>query len=552
MSIKMDLGKSQAQSDSVKKMCQAQMAGYQALQQSIQVFANDTESLKGKAYDSARAYFSTILLPLAQGSELYAESLQKAIAKLPEEYQARVDTKSWDEEDLLRLIRQEEEQIHQLEAIYESISRLEISRTEKQNLRRTNTDLIRGHQANKRVYEVILEDLRVYDTYSATLFEELEEIDLQLQRGLAQAERSWDSKSKTFTLPSDLSWSKRLSAYAALKDLTLSKQDKVFLEHLMTEYGFDSTTARQILKLKQGLERKFSSIFDDYTQEERDYLLLRIIGSVSYNGVKWDETAGYLSRYFYKEVVSNPVTGEKQKVPKSLLDIFQELGLSKAEAKQLQYNLSLQHEMAGGDYGLAGDLKKDFPVVYENSKKAYKEAYGTTEGFDQFWNGKLKAYSNDGKGNADFTHQSITMATHLNPASIQLSDIYGGREHVKDLAGWEGDTTYNANDRAPSIGEDDYKADLDAVNIIGRMKKGQSYQSAMSSYYSDVQKGQSVREKEFLKNKDWDKVKKTIYDSLVPNGINKNAKPAVKDYIAQIYPDVSKFLNRLEAVAGGQ
>ena len=84
------------------------------------------------------------------------------------------------------------------------------------------------------------------------------------------------------------------------------------------------------------------------------------------------------------------------------------------------------------------------------------------------------------------------------------------------------------------------------------MKKGQSYQSAMSSYYSDVQKGHSVREKEFLKNKDWEKVKKTIYDSLVPNGINKNAEPAVKDYIAQLYSDVSKFLSRLEAVAGGQ
>ena len=315
----------------------------------------------------------------------------------------------------------------------------------------------------------------------------------------------------------------------------------------MTKYGFDSTTARQILKLKQGLERKFSSIFDDYTQEERDYLLLRIIGSVSYNGVKWDETAGYLSRYFYKEVVSNPVTGEKQKVPKSLLDIFQELGLSKAEAKQLQYNLSLQHKLSNGGSD-AETMKSRDLTGYKQAKNEYKEVYGTTEGFDQFWNGKLKAYSNDGKGNADFTHQSITMATHLNPASVQLSDIYG----VKDLAGWEGDTTYNANDRAPSIGEDDYKADLDAVNIIGRMKKGQSYQSAMSSYYSDVQKGQSVREKEFLKNKDWEKVKKTIYDSLVPNGINKNAKPAVKDYIAEIYPDVSKFLSRLESVAGGQ
>ena len=250
--------------------------------------------------------------------------------------------------------------------------------------------------------------------------------------------------------------------------------------------------------------------------------------------------------------MSNPVTGEKQKVPKSLLDIFQELGLSKAEAKQLQYNLSLQHEMAGGTLSTTGDMVKQDPDYYETAKNSYKLVYGTTEGFDKFWDERLKAYSNDGRGNADFTHQSITMATHLNPTSVQLSDIYGGRKHVKNLAGWEGDTTYNANERKPSIGEDDYKADLDSVNIIGRMKKGQSYQSAMSSYYSDVQKGHSVREKEFLKNKDWEKVKKTIYDSLVPNGINKNADSVVKDYIAKNYPDVSKFLSRLESVAGGQ
>ena len=47
-------------------------------------------------------------------------------------------------------------------------------------------------------------------------------------------------------------------------------------------------------------------------------------------------------------------------------------------------------------------------------------------------------------------------------------------------------------------------------------------------------------------------MKKTIYDSLVPNGINKNADSVVKDYIAKNYPDVSKFLSRLESVAGGQ
>ena len=40
----------------------------------------------------------------------------------------------------------------------------------------------------------------------------------------------------------------------------------------------------------------------------------------------------------------------------------------------------------------------------------------------------------------------------------------------------------------PSIGEDDYKADLDSVNLISRMQEGQSYDQAITSYYADLQK----------------------------------------------------------------
>jgi len=143
------------------------------------------------------------------------------------------------------------------------------------------------------------------------------------------------------------------------------------------------------------------------------------------------------------------------------------------------------------------------------------------------------------------------MATHLNPTSLQLSDINGGRENIKDLAGWEGDTTYNANDMSPSIGEDDYKADLDSVNIIGRMEKGQTYSQASASYYRDVNKDSTTREKEFVKNKDWDEVKKTIYDSLVPKEAQKAfGEDGTRKYISESYKDVSKFLNRIESATG--
>ena len=545
MGIDMYLEQSQLQSSSVATMCQSQVEAYQDLQSAIQKFSEDTESLKGDAYDSARSFFASVLLPLSKGGQLYAETFSQAIKKLPEDYQTMVDSKSWREDDLLDKIRQEEQMIAYLDEVNQSLSSLTMDSEEKGRLRRSNVELMRGHHANKRVYETILKDLRAYDSYSGGLFDDLASIDVQLSRGLAQIETSWDAKTGVFKVPSDLTWANYLSAYADTKDLQLSRQEKAFVQTMMAEYGFDAETAQQLLTIKQGIDKKFPNS----SQEFRDYVFLRVVGAAYYDGVQWNETAGYLKNYFFDEVVSSPSTVEKMRVEKPLLEIFQELGLKEEKAKELYYNLRLQHELASGKASYSNKLKSEDPELYETFKKRYSEVYNKEEGFDKFWDEKLKAYSNNGTGHADFTHQSITMATHLNPSSFQLSDFYGGREHIKDLSGWEGDTTFNATDKKPSIGEDDYKADLDSVNLIGRMQQGQSYAQATSSYYADLQKDSTLREREFLKNKDWKQVRSTIYSSILPLEIMEKGEDAIKAYIESNYPGVSKFLNRLEAVA---
>ena len=540
MGIDMYLEQSQLQSSSVATMCQSQVEAYQDLQSAIRKFSEDTESLKGDAYDSARSFFASVLLPLSKGGQLYAETFSQAIKKLPEDYQTMVDSKSWREDDLLDKIRQEEQMIAYLYEVNQSFSTLSLDSEKKGN----NTELIRGHHANKRVYETILRDLRSYDSYSGGLFDDLDSIDVQLSRGLAQIESSWDAKNGVFKVPSDLTWVNYLTAYADTKDMQLSRQEKAFVQTMMAEYGFDAETAQQLLTIKQGIDRKFPNS----SQEFRDYIFLRVVGAANYDDFKWNETAGGLWQYFYYEFVSDPQTGQKLRTLKPVLEIFQELGLKEEKAKELYYNLRLQHEMAGGEVANITKLKEK-RFEYNSAKTKYEKVYGTSGNFDQFWDSKLKAYSNNGAGHADFTHQSITMATHLNPNQVQLSDLYGGRERVKDLSGWEGDTTFNANDMKPSIGEDDYKADLDSVNLIGRMQKGQSYDQAISSYYADLQKDSSQREREFLKNKDWNTVRDTIYDSLRPTDIKLDGEGALKAYIERKYPGVSKFLNRLEVVA---
>jgi len=546
MSIDMYLEQSQLQSSSVATMCQSQVEAYQDLQSAIQKFSEDTESLKGDAYDSARSFFASVLLPLSKGGRLYAETFSQAIKKLPEDYQTMVDSKSWREDDLLDKIRQEEQMIAYLDEVNQSLFALAMDSEEKGRLRRSNVELMRGHHANKRVYETILKDLRAYDSYSGGLFDDLDSIDVQLSRGLAQIETSWDAKTGVFKIPSDLTWANYLSAYSDTKDMKLSRQEKAFVQTMMAEYGFDAETAQQLLTIKQGIDKKFPTS----SQEFRDYIFLRVVGAAYYDDFRWNETAGGLWQYFYYEFVSDPNTGQKLRTLKPILEIYQELGLKKEKAKELYYNLRLQHELASGENNDSETLKVNSPKLYETYKKRYSEAYDKEDDFDKFWDTKLKAYSNNGAGHADFTHQSITMATHLNPNQVQLADLYGGsREHVKDLSGWEGDTTKNATDKKPSIGEDDYKADLDSVNLIGRMQQGQSYDQAISSYYADLQKDSTQREREFLKNKDWKQVRSTIYASILPLEVMEKGEDAIKEYIESNYPGVSIFLNRLEAVA---
>ena len=544
MGIDMYLEQSQLQSSSVATMCQSQVEAYQDLQSAIQKFSEDTESLKGDAYNSARSFFASVLLPLSKGGQLYAETFSQAIKKLPEDYQTMVDSMSWREDELLDKIRQEEQMIAYLDEVNQSLSSLTMDSEEKGRLRRSNVELMRGHHANKRVYETILKDLRAYDSYSGGLFDDLDSIDVQLSRGLAQIESSWDAKTGVFKVPSDLTWANYLSAYSDTKDMQLSRQEKAFVQTMMAEYGFDAETAQQLLTIKQGIDKKFPTS----SQEFRDYIFLRVVGAAYYNDFRWNETAGGLWQYFYYEFVSDPNTGQKLRTLKPVLEIFQELGLKEEKAKELYYNLRLQHTLAGGGSDSETMKSRDLSE-YNEAKDKYEKVYGKNNKFDEFWDSKLKAYSNNGAGHADFTHQSITMATHLNPNQAQLSDLYGGRERVKDLSGWEGDTTFNANDMKPSIGEDDYKADLDSVNLIGRMQNGQSYDQAISSYYADLQKDSSQREREFLKNKDWDTVRDTIYDSLRPTDIKLDGEDALKAYIERKYPGVSKFLNRLEALA---
>ncbi|MBP2622334.1 T7SS effector LXG polymorphic toxin [Streptococcus oricebi] len=538
---KMDLGASQEQAASFEAMCQAQVEAQAQLKTAVQRFLSDTESLKGQAFDSSRNYHSSVLLPLVQGQETATDVLKIAARKLPTEYVERVDSKSWSEEELNQKIAEAQTAIRALEALSKSLRSSSMPAQASKSQLDYNAKLIGTHQADKALYEEILAKLKAFDTYSASILDEYFQLKATIQTGIKESQGAWDEKTGTFKLPKNMSWSKELTEKHKAHQV-----ESAYKQNLQEQYGFDQDTAEQIVQVKKGIDKKFS----DKLQEEKDYILLLIIGRANYNTTMWDATAGDLTGYFSKNSFA-----EKTIISMTLEDIMIELGLSKTEAKKLNYNLRLQHEMSGMNisYSHADQFRDNDNQKYIAFKQNAERVYGamTDTEFDNFWNTRLSVIS----GKNDFTHQSITMATYLRPG-IYISDLYGGKWNVERVAGWKGDTT-TAAFATPSIGADDYKADLDAVNLINRMRSDKvSYLQATNNYYTDLSKDQTNRASEFLEHEKLQDVKKTIFDYMVPNKtkrIGPNIEEQIpmtedesKDYLKRNYEDSYNFIRNLE------
>ena len=245
-----------------------------------------------------------------------------------------------------------------------------------------------------------------------------------------------------------------------------------FKQNLKKQYGFDEQTSDLLWKLYKNIEKKEG--------RNTDYVYNRLVGGIIYN----DENAQWNNSVleYLKDIVKwNGTAGPG----------------STGGAKGYY---SIEEQM--NRFGLSGEK---YEIVRASIVKQYRDA-------------------NKGKADIDFAHQSITTATNLYDNKNRLANFEGLRkgywgdshQHTNDLSGWLGDVTIGS---PPSMNIQDYKADLDAVNITSIMKNQRiSYVAATNQYYDQLSTNSYSRESEFLKNMGgMEYVKKQIYKEA---GIN--------------------------------
>ena len=529
MSIDMILGMAESQTQGIKNLVTKQNEAYTELQKSLAEFILQTDKLKGVTYDSAKKYCAVVIEPLVRGCILLNEEISRANEKYISTYKSEVDTVSLKQQELERLIREAEGQIrrveHLLNLLYQedpiSYSQISMAEENKETYRKLKNEL-----------EEKLRKLLAFNAKSPSIFSEVEVLKSSVDQGLAQAEKSWSPTSKTFNLPSrsDMGWIEAIEGKWLEKDYT--QEEIEYKETLKLQYGFDDKTARIIIKVRK-------NIYNDprIPDNEKDYVFTRLLGGLSYGY----EEDGFLDRFMWRNTagLGKEAQGEFLNIKKQ----FKEYGrLTDTEYEYLKYKVRIQHD----GYGYHNSIREDKLPQYKRTMETALGRKITYEEFEKLWDSQIDAF----KGKTDFAHQYITMATHLY-GKPRLADLKDGHKNTNDMSGWFGDTTDVAGVK-PSIGNDDYKADLDAVNIVSSMKKNNSnFITTSNSYYDKLENNVYNRAEEFKKNVDFNEVKDKIYNQLSESYIlEKEGRivelPSNINYIKEKYPQTYNFIKSVE------
>ncbi|MBC1805934.1 hypothetical protein HCJ40_02730 [Listeria sp. FSL L7-0993] len=237
MSIDMHVSNSQNQAASVSTMCKQQIEGYEAVQTAINDFVLNAPFLTGKAYDSAKSYYSSVLFPLARGGVLLSEAVEQAVKKFPENYIIQVDSGNLKQSELEEKIQQANRLLNQAENIRSELMSVDTPTFIKTFQLASNTMLIGIYSNVKNDLEEKLRKLLTFNANSPSIFSEINSLQQAVNQGLAQTKTAWNVMTGTFSVPSanELGWATFINNFQNNKNTKAEKIPGVYSEN--STYG---------------------------------------------------------------------------------------------------------------------------------------------------------------------------------------------------------------------------------------------------------------------------------------------------------------------------
>ena len=392
--------------------------------------------LKGESYDSIRDYYQTMHIPVLRGFLMLIEDT------IQESYQYKVcignhlSGLGYVDEDALK---EELENVrNQIDCIRGLLSR--------KNPPSSAWGLLEVMEKTERLIEKKLEQINDFLGASAGCYGGLEAQKAGIQRGIeCLHEAIFDGKRIDYrTNNINLSWIAELDRKWIEREI---KEKELYIEAMKEHFGFDDETSRILYDLYyrmqqsgvEDLNRKYFAMLASYIYSDS-------VNKDIKNTV-WHEIAGT-----YDEDALN--------------EILERYGLTEEERTHLKSSIR-------DNYGLSCISVREENDYYLKS---------------------------------DLAHMSVISATILKNNS-KILEFAGGAAgwycsgifNLEENAGYIGDV-YGTAGNGAKLTQDDYKADLDAVNFCNRLAYNDNCIRVIGQYYSGISSGEINRASEFIVN----------------------------------------------------
>ncbi len=443
----------------------------------ISTLEESSDRLQGESYNSIREYYTTLHVAVMHQTIIFAE----AVIQENNAYKACICGElggiGYVDEDALERDKEcIEEQINRVYELMNAVKGCSYSA------------LLGSLENALHLVEKKLRQIESFLGASSGLYQNIGSYQADLKRGIECLHSSvFDGSRINYQVNhADLSWVNRIEKDWVKRNLELEKAFKeTFLKNMEEQFGFDRRTGEILFRLYNSMEKS------DAKDVNLEYFKLLASFVYTYEEVGYDESVLW---QIFNFGAGPMINAEEFKEPLTKLEKERKLTLNDMWHFLVRtYSRDgLENELKG--YGLT---EEDIRYLEEGINDNYKY----TSDDSQENQIKYKQYF----GKIDLAHMAIVMTAILTPdnnAFLKAGDgsgIFNGIYDLRANAGYVGDV-YGTAGNGPKLTPDDYKADLDAVNISSRYQNGGNAIEIMNQYYSEITDATGNRAKEFATN----------------------------------------------------
>ena len=487
----------------------------------------DSGELMGAAYTAGKGLFSEIIIPAIKKLQEAVDDIQ---TELNSYRTADAQVAEYGNLDLDQMKKTKELREQQLASVKKAIEAKESFLERMKSIATFNIvshmqSLVILSSAESQIESQIkeleekIEKLEFFVAQVSQYFSDsLEVLRLAIQGASQLSQVLVDSDGNYSVDGVDMSWAIKMKGQKIETYIPITKK----------EFNNENVLTASV-KTGEGLDEWFNYIVNSEKEDgskKANIEFFKIVASYSYGDKSygaWQVVGGLYS--------PNGVNGINVGINYRMKSVLRKYGLKDDEIDTIQKAIQNQHNFTNLKKIQETDSEAELTQKLDaGASKAYGKDVRYAD-LDANQKSRIRELLSQFGGTTDYSHMAATISAH-----------YTGNHFIEnedDLAGWQGDVAGTMG-LPPSLGNDDYRSDLDAVNIYNKMKNGDSVVDVTNSYYDSVERTSGYRAYEFVQN---------IGEVDYTKGMNKleeTYKLYVSSHSSEQSSNFEKFMNAIQ------